>query len=100
MYSAWPTDTPSPKDQQTEEQNPEDRVVSGSSTANPGSAMPVSKHRQPRRPLIQPRVVRPAGRENDASREPLRTTILEIVDSQCGARFYPERCCTKRVRDF
>src|SRR4051794_14379980 len=43
MYSAWPTDTPSPKDQQTEEQNADYPIVSGSSTATPGSAMPVLK---------------------------------------------------------
>jgi hypothetical protein len=94
MYSAWPTDTPSPKDQQTEEQNPEDRVVSGSSTANPGSVMPVSKHRRSRRPLAQSRVIRPASREEGSSRETLRTTILEIVDNQIRNHDPPEVLAT------
>ena len=56
--------------------------------------MPVSKHRRPRRPLAQPRVVRPAGSENDASREALRTTILEIVDSQIRNHDPPEVLAT------
>ena len=94
MYSVWPTDTPSPKDQQTEEQNPDYPIFSGSSTATPGSAMPVLKRRQPRRPLAQPRVDRPTGRENDASREALRTTILEIVDSQIRNHDPPEALAT------
>ena len=56
--------------------------------------MPVSKHRRPRRPLAQPRVVRPAAREDDASREALRTTILEIVDSQIRNHDPPEALAT------
>jgi hypothetical protein len=62
--------------------------------ANPGSAMPVSKHRQPRRHPVQPRVVRSAARENDASREALRTTILEIVDNQIRNHDPPEALAT------
>ena len=56
--------------------------------------MPVLKRRQPRRPLAQPRVVRPAAREDDASREALRTTILEIVDSQIRNHDPPEVLAT------
>ena len=56
--------------------------------------MPVSKHRRPRRLLAQPRVVRPAAREDDASREALRTTILEIVDSQIRNHDPPEALAT------
>jgi hypothetical protein len=56
--------------------------------------MPVSKHRRLRRHLIQPRIDRPAGRENDASREALRTTILEIVDSQIRTHDPPEALAT------
>jgi hypothetical protein len=48
----------------------------------------------PRRPLAQPRVDRPTGRENDASREALRTTILEIVDSQIRNHDPPEALAT------
>src|SRR4051812_3595371 len=96
MYSVWPTDTPSPKDLQTEEQNADYPIwlFSGSSRITPGSAMPVLKHRRPRRPLAQPRVVRPAAREDDASREALRTTILEIVDSQIRTHDLPEALAT------
>jgi len=56
--------------------------------------MPVSKHRQPRRHPVQPRVVRSAARENDASQEALRTTILEIVDSQIRNHDPPEALAT------
>jgi hypothetical protein len=62
--------------------------------ANPGSAMPVSKHRQPRRHPVQPRVVRSAARENDASRAALRTVILEIVDNQIRNHDPPEALAT------
>ena len=62
--------------------------------ANSGSVMPVSKHRRPRRPLAQSRVIRPAGRETDSSREALRTTILEIVDSQIHNHDPPEVLAT------
>ena len=43
---------------------------------------------------VQPRVVRSATRENDASREALRTTILEIVDSQIRNHDPPEALAT------
>jgi hypothetical protein len=48
----------------------------------------------PRRHPVQPRVDRPTGRENDASREALRTTILEIVDSQIRNHDPPEALAT------
>jgi hypothetical protein len=94
MYSVWPTDTRSPKDLQTEEQNADYPIFSGSSRITPGSAMPVLKRRQPRRHPVQPRVDRPTGRENDVSREALRTTILEIVDSQIRNHDPPEALAT------
>jgi hypothetical protein len=56
--------------------------------------MPVSKHRRLRRHLVQPRVVRPAARENDSSRETLRTAILEIVDNQIRNHDPPEALAT------
>src|SRR3954470_3989410 len=56
--------------------------------------MPVSKHRQPRRHPVQSRVVRSAARENDASRETLRTAILEIVDNQIRNHDPPEALAT------
>ena len=55
--------------------------------------MPVSKHRQPRR-SPQTRVVGPAAGESDASREALRTTILEIVDNQIRNHDPPEALAT------
>ena len=48
----------------------------------------------PHRHPVQPRVDRPTGRENDASRETLRTTILEIVDSQIRNHDPPEALAT------
>ena len=56
--------------------------------------MPVSKHRQPRRHPVHPRVIRPAGREEGSSRETLRTAILEIVDNQIRNHDPPEVLAT------
>ena len=56
--------------------------------------MPISKHRRPRRHPVQTRVGGSADRENDASREALRTTILEIVDSQIRNHDPPETLAT------
>ena len=48
----------------------------------------------PRRHPVQPRADRLTGRENDASREALRTTILEIGDSQIRNHDPPEALAT------
>lgn len=56
--------------------------------------MPVSKHRQRRRHPVQPRIAEPAAGENDASREALRATILEIVDNQIRNHDPPEALAT------
>ena len=54
----------------------------------------ISKHRRPRRHPVQTRVGGSADRENDASREALRTTILEIVDRQIRNHDPPEALAT------